>query len=302
MDRLRALRTFIAVAERASFAEAARRLALSPTSVTRIIAKLEGLLGTSLLVRTTRKVRLTDEGAIFLDRCRAALAELDEAFETVRGGSRQPHGTLTVTAPVMFGRLYVVPMVTQMLKTSPKLQVRLLLMDRLARLVEEGIDVAVRIGELPDSELHMTRIGHVHRMLSASPRYLRERGEPSKIADLAHHTLIAIEDEAGTRNVWDTQKSRRSHASATRLFVNNVDAAIAAAVAGIGIVQTHSYQVADHLAHRRLKRVLVATPAPSIPVSILFRGGRREDPNIRAFIAAARQHVGKHELVTRLDN
>ncbi|HLG84119.1 MAG TPA: LysR family transcriptional regulator [Bradyrhizobium sp.] len=289
MERLRTLRTFIGVAEHASFAEAGRRLNMSPTTVTRTVAALEASLGVQLLMRTTRSVRLTEQGAVFLERARAGIAEIDGAFDAVRGSKLAPRGTLTVTAPVMFGRLHVLPIVAEMLRLYPDLQIRLLLLDRVVRLVEEGIDIAVRIADLPDSALHMLRIGEVRRVLSASPAYLQERGEPAALADLRHHDLIAVEDEVGPQRGWGVEAGRR--ARPPRLSVNNVDAAIVAAVSGLGIVRTLSYQVADHIAAGRLRPVLAKEKAPAVPVSLLFQGGRKDQPNIRAFTEVARRQL-----------
>ncbi|MBD3894673.1 LysR family transcriptional regulator [Halomonas sp. ML-15] len=278
MDRLRTLRTFICVAEQASFAEAGRRLGMSPTTVTRTIAGLEASLGVQLLRRTTRSVRLTEEGALFLTRCRAGLAEIDGAFDIVQGRRSTPRGTLTITAPVMFGRLHVQPVVVELLRQYPDLQVRLLLLDRVVSLVEEGVDVAVRIAELPDSSLHMLRVGQVRRVMSASPAYLAARGRPTTLAELRDHDVIRVEDEVG-----------RS-AGPARLTVNQMEAAIAAAVAGLGMVSSLSYQVADDVAAGRLEQVLT-DDAPALPISLLFQSGRRDHPNVRAFIDAAKHRL-----------
>lgn len=290
MEQLRALRTFIAVAEHASFAEAGRRLGLSPTTVTRIVAALETRLGVTLLMRTTRSVRLTDDGAVFLERCRAGIAQIDQAFETARGGTSSPRGTLTVTAPVMFGRLHILPIVVALLKRYPELRVRLLLLDRVVHLVEEGVDLAVRIADLPDSALQMLRIGEVRRVLSASPDYIRERGEPGSLADLRDHALIAIEDETGPSRGWGLAGGR-SGAGVQRLSVNSMEAGIDAAVAGLGIVRTLSYQVSGHIAAGRLKQVLCDEPSPALPISLLFQSDRKDTPNIRAFTAFARERL-----------
>ena len=288
MDRLRALRTFISVAEHASFAEAGRRLNLSPTTITRSIAALEASLGVALFMRTTRSVRLTDEGERFLDRCRSGINEIDQAFDAVRGTATVPRGRLTVTAPVMFGRLHVLPIVTEMLMLYPELEIRLLLLDRVVRLVEEGIDIAVRIADLPDSAMHMLRIGEVHRMMSASPAYLAARGEPAKLSDLRNHDIIAIEDEVGPQHHMGIKGARRS-GRPPRLSVNSVDAAISAAVAGLGIVQTLSYQISGHLAAGALKRVLTHEPAPAMPISLLFQSNHKDRAGTRAFIEIARR-------------
>lgn len=290
MDRLRTLRTFICVAEHASFAEAGRRLKMSPTTVTRTVAALEASLGVQLLMRTTRSVRLTEEGALFLERCRAGIAEIDAAVDIVQGGQSTPRGTLTVTAPVMFGRLHVLPVVVELLRLYPDLQVRLLLLDRVVRLVEEGIDIAIRIADLPDSSLHMLRVGQVQRVLSASPDYLAARGRPMSQSDLRHHDLIQIEDEAGPHRGWGLDDARRSGHPA-RLSVNNVDAAVSAAIAGLGVVRTLSYQIADHVAAGRLERLLIDDVTPALPISLLFQSGRKNHPNVRAFIEAAKRHL-----------
>jgi len=295
MDRLRSLRTFISVAEHASFAEAGRRLNMSPTTVTRTVAALEASLGVQLLMRTTRSVRLTDDGAAFLERCRAGIAEIDGAFDAVRGSRSAPRGLLTVTAPVMFGRLHILPVVTEMLRLYPDLQVRLLLLDRVVRMVEEGVDIAVRIADLPDSALHKLRIGEVRRVLSASPDYLRDRGEPATFADLRRHDLIAIEDEVGPHRGRAAEGGHRS-ANPPRLSVNNVDAAIVAAVSGLGIVRALSYQISDHVAAGRLQVVLSDHPAPPVPVSLLFQSARRDRPNIRAFSEGAQRQLGAGAL------
>lgn len=290
MDRLRTLRTFISVAEHASFAEAARRLNMSPTTVTRTIAALEVSLGVQLLMRTTRSVRLTDEGALFLERCRIGIAEIDQAIDIVRGGQSTPRGTLTVTAPVMFGRLHVMPVVVELLRLYPDLQVRLLLLDRVVRLVDEGIDVAIRIADLPDSSLHMLRIGQVRRVLSASPTYLATRGRPTSLSDLRDHDVIWVEDEAGPHRGWGLDDVRRSGRPA-RLSVNNVGAAVSAAVAGLGVVRTLSYQITDDVAAGRLERLLTDDAAPALPISLLFQSGRKDHPNVRAFVEAAKRHL-----------
>lgn len=294
MDRLSTLRTFISVAEHSSFAEAGRRLGLSPTTVTRTIAALEARLGVQLLRRTTRSVRLTADGATFLDHCRLGLAEIDQAFDTVRGGGT-PRGMLTVTAPVVFGRLHILPIVVELIELYPELQIRLLLLDRVVRLVEEGVDIAVRIADLPDSALHMMRIGEVRRVLSASPAYLQRKGAPTRLSDLRDHDLIAVEDENGPRRGWGVVEARGSQ-RAPRLTVNSIDAAVSAAVAGLGIVRTLSYQVSEHIAAGRLHRVVVNDPAPALPVSLLFQGDRRDRPNIRAFTEIARQRAIEMDL------
>ena len=289
MDRLRALRTFIQVADHASFAEAARRLNMSPTTVSRTIAALEVELGVQLLMRTTRSVRLTEEGAEFLTRCRAGIAEIDGAFDTARSGRQMPRGSLTVTAPVMFGRKHVLPIVVELLQLYPDLQVRLLLLDRVVRLAEEGVDIAVRIADLPDSSLHMLRLGELRRVLCASPSYLAIHGRPKSVKDLRAHALIGIEDEGGPYRGWGLDTRQSGHPP--RLVVNNMDAAIAAAVAGLGVVRSFSYQIAEEVAAGRLEPLLTDEANPVLPISLLFQSGRKGHPNVRAFIEVARRQL-----------
>jgi len=290
MDTLRTLKTFIQVADHASFAEAGRRLNMSPTTVSRTIAALEAELGVQLLMRTTRSVRLTEEGADFLSRCRAGIAEIDGAFDTARSGRQMPSGTLTVTAPVMFGRKHVLPVVVELLQLYPDLQVRLLLLDRVVRLAEEGVDIAVRIADLPDSSLHMLRLGELRRVMSASPSYLESRGRPTSLNDLRDHDLIGIEDEGGPHRGWGLDATRQSGCP-PRLVVNSMDAAVAAAVAGLGVVRSLSYQIADEVAAGRLERVLTDDASPVLPISLLFQSGRKSHPNVRAFIEVAKRQL-----------
>lgn len=289
MDTLRSLRIFISVAEHLSLAEAGRRLNISPTTVSRTIAALEKEVGVQLLRRTTRSVRLTDEGADFLRRCQSGVADIDMAFEKARTGRSMPRGVLTVTAPVMFGRLHVLPVVVELLQHYPELQVRLLLLDRLVRLVDEGVDIAVRIADLPDSSLHMLRVGEVRRVFSASPAYLAKHGRPTSLSDLHNHEIIWVEDEDGPHRGWGLDPLRRSGRPA-RLSINNADAAIAAAISGLGVVRTLSYQIAEHTAAQRLERLLTDEATPALPISLLFQSGRKDHPNVRAFIDRAKHY------------
>lgn len=290
MGKLRTLKIFICVAQQASFAEAARQLDISAASVSRAVAALEAELGVQLLMRTTRSVRLTQEGEDFLARCQAGITEIESAYEIARSGQSGPRGTMTVTAPVMFGRLHVLPLIVALRRQYPELRVRLLLLDRVVSLVDEGVDIAVRIAQLPDSSLHGVRIGEVRRVLSASPEYLAVRGRPASLSDLCEHDLIWIEDETGPQRGWGLDVAARTGRHA-RLSVNNVDAAVAAAAAGLGVVRTLSYQITEQVAAGRLERLLTDEEMPALPVSLLFQRGRKDHPNVRAFIDAARRHL-----------
>jgi DNA-binding transcriptional LysR family regulator len=290
MDRLDMLRTFVAVAERSSFAEAARRLRMSPAATSRAVASLERTLGTPLLRRTTRSVALTEQGALYLERCRHALSELEEAAHELRTAEAQPGGSLVVTAPVVFGRLHVLPVIARLLREHPKLHVRLMLIDRVVMIVEEGIDVAVRIAELPDSGLHATKVGEVQRVLVASPAYLAARGTPDSVAQLPEHDLIAFEGIT-PNNEWRFGASGRPVLRfEPRLVVNTADAAIAACAGGLGITRVLSYQVASHVAAGELQLVLQEQAPPPVPVNLVYPANRNRAPNVRAFLTVAREY------------
>ncbi|MBS0638917.1 MAG: LysR family transcriptional regulator [Proteobacteria bacterium] len=288
MDRLDAMRAFVAVASRGSFAEAARSLRVSPTAVTRAVAGLEDALGLMLLIRTTRSVRLTDQGAAYLEDCRRILADLDAAERRVRGEAAAPRGRLTVAAPLMFGRLRVLPVVQRLLRENPELSVRLILSDRVVHLVEEGIDVAVRLADLPDSALIATRVGSVRRVVAASPDYLQRRGTPDTPAALAGHDIVAFEGvEASNEWRFGADESIGVRIE-PRLMVNTADAAIAAAADGLGITRTVSYQVEDSVRLGRLRLILEDFATPPYPVSIVHPPHRLGSANVAAFVRVAR--------------
>lgn len=284
------LRTFVAVAEHLSFAEAARRLGISPTAASRAIAGLEDQLGAALLRRTTRSVSLTTEGAAYLDRCRRALEELDDAARAIRGEDAEPRGTLIITAPVVFGRMHILPIASGLLRAYPRLDVRLTLTDRVIRLVDEGIDVAVRIAELSDSALLALRVAEVRRVLVASSAYLAAHGTPAEAAQLREHALIAF-DSFTQNGEW--RFGPAGHPAirvAPRLLTNSVEAAIDAAVDGLGITRALSYQVLHHVRARRLVRVLPDLDPPPVPVNLVYHTNRQGTANVRALVAAARAY------------
>lgn len=296
MDQLQGMRTFVAVAGLGSFAEAARRLRLSPSAVTRSVADLEDRLGLTLLNRTTRSVKLTERGRIYLDSCQRILEDLDVAERQVRGEDAAPRGVLTISAPVVFGRLHVLPVVTRLLAAFADLDVRLTLSDRNAHLVEESIDVAVRIGTLADSGLIAAKLGEVSRVLVASPGYLAGRGTPATPAGLAAHDIIAFEGVDAT-NDWrfDDAAVRLE----PRLAVNSADAAIAAAEQGAGVTRALSYQVEAAIAAGRLIPVLEAFSAARLPVNALYPARRAGSPNVAAFVKAARERFRDSPLTAR---
>jgi len=296
MDRLQTLEMFVAVASEGGFAAAARKLGSSPPAVTRGIAALEARLGTSLFLRSTRAVALTDAGAAFLGEARRILADLAGAERAVRGAEADPRGQLYLTAPVMFGRLHVLPVVGDLMAQHRELAVRMMLIDRNVRIVEEGIDVALRVGPLADSGLKAVRIGAVQQMLVASPAYLARRGAPQAVADLAGHDLIGTMGPRAT-NEWQLASARWRLGPRPRLVLNTVDGALAAAEAGLGIANLLSYQLAEALDTGRLIALLSDEQPPALPVHLLFEPSRAGLPAVRLFIAAIKQRMRMAGLV-----
>lgn len=296
MDRLDAMRIFVAVAKLGSFAEAARQLRLSPSVATRSIAQLEDQLGLMLLSRTTRSLRLTERGEIYLESCQRILAEIEGAERRVRGENAEPRGDMKIAAPILFGRLHVLPIVNRMLRGHRALSIRLTLSDRNAHLVDEGVDVAVRIGELADSSLIAVKLGAVSRVLVASPAYLEQRGVPGSPAELAGHDIIAFEALDAT-NEWRFGDRENAVRVEPRLAVNSADAAIAAAEAGVGITRALSYQVRTSVTAGRLLPVLQVFAPSALPVSIIYPARRIASANIAAFVKAARDHFKADPLV-----
>ncbi len=285
MDRLQAMTTFVAVVETGGFASAARKLDLSPPVVTRAVAELESRLGLRLLTRTTRIVRVTEAGARYADDCRRILAEIDDAEQAAQGEHQAPKGTLTITAPVMFGQLYVTPLLTQYLLQWPQLDANCLFLDRVVNLLEEGVDVAVRIGELPDSSLHAARVGRVRRVLVVSPAYAQAHGLPAHPRDLTDHALISAAGLTAQPEwhfgIGDQAFSQRVQ---PRMRSTSNEAAIAAAIAGLGIARVLSYQVAAQLQSGALVPVLAAHETADLPIHVVHHGGRRATQRVRGFI------------------
>jgi len=286
------MRVFVGVAEAEGFASAARRLGLSAPAATRAVAALEERVGTRLLHRTTRIVRLTEAGARFLADCKRILAEIDEAESSAAGSHAEPSGQLTVTAPVMFGRMHVAPIVLAFLAQYPRVVGRALLLDRVVDIIEEGIDVAVRIAHLADSSLTATRVGAVRRVVCASPGYLARRGVPKAPAEIAEHDAIAFAPSAW-REEWSFASGAKTvtvspHA---QLIVNTADVAVAAAVAGRGLTRVLSYQIAPELRAGTLAIVLAEFEPPPLPIHVVHAEGRRASAKVRAFVDFAAERL-----------
>lgn len=239
---------------------------------------------------------MTPEGALYLERCRVALADLDDAALAVRGNAATPGGTLVVTAPVTFGRLHILPFATDLLRRFQDLAIELTLIDRVVRLVDEGIDVAVRIGDLSDSSLHALKVAEVRRVLVASPSYVKARGIPANIPALHDHALISF-TEIDRAHEWRFGPAGKPAIRIEpRLTVNAADAAIAAAIDGLGIARVLSYQALDAITAGRLVTLLDDDAPPPIPVHLVYQANRRASVNVRAFIDAAREHFGQLDL------
>lgn len=282
MDRIDAMEAFVTVAERNGFAPAARRLKLSPSAVTRLVAGLEAHLGVRLLQRTTRSVALTDAGSRYLARARQILADIAEAELAAEGERQTPSGRLVVSAPVGFGRLHVGPVMTAYLKRYPDVAGELRLEDRMVSLVEDGVDLAVRIGHLPDSSLITRQVGEMRRIVVASPAYLKAHGEPRAPEALAAHATIQFGPWTDWRFVTDGSEQRVP--IAPRFVSNNADAAVQYAVAGGGLTCVLAYQAADALRRGRLRIVLARFEQPSLPIHIVYPTSRLLSAKVRAFI------------------
>jgi DNA-binding transcriptional LysR family regulator len=285
MDQLYAMTVFVTVVDEGGFASAARRLNVSPPVVTRAIADLEDHLQVRLLTRTTRVVRVTEAGARYAQDCRRLLSDIKEADEAAQGVHGAPRGELTLTASVLFGNMFVMPIVTDYLRTYPDVNASCWFVDRVMNMVEEGVDVAVRIGDLPDSSLHAVRVGAVRRIVCGAPQYIEAHGMPLHPHDLSRHTIISatgITASAHWRFVVDGQT--RSYDLQPRIATNANESAITAALGGFGLTRLMSYQVADHLRSGRLKTLLSTFEHAPLPVHVVYQEGRQTSQKVRTFL------------------
>ncbi len=285
MDRLNLMIVFVAVAEEEGFSGGARRLGMSPPAVTRAIAALEAHLDIKLFNRTTRFVRLTEAGKRYLEDAKHVIAAVDEADDAVTGINAEPRGHLVVTAPVQFGRMYVMPRIIDYLERYPKTQVQALLLDRVVNLLEEGVDVGVRIGELPDSSFKALHVGNVRHIVCAAPSYLAKHGIPQTPDELDKHQII-LASGISSSSEWMFTKDEQPLLMRIkpRLIVTSIHAAIEAAVSGFGITRLISYQIAPQLASGELKIVLSEYENKHIPIHVVHREGRHASVKIRLFV------------------
>ncbi|MNL03048.1 HTH-type transcriptional regulator DmlR [compost metagenome] len=288
MDRIQAMATFLVVVEAGGFASAARRLKVSPSVVTRAVSELEERLGVRLLTRTTRSVRVTEAGMSYAESCRRILVDIEEADNAAAGAHAMPRGQLTVTSSVNFGCMYVSPIARNYLSQFPAVEINCWFVDRMVNLVDEGVDVAIRIGVLPDSSLQAIKVGQVREVLCASPTYLRQRGTPTRPEDLSQHVVIAATGITPTPE-W---KFRDGSKSATvrlqpRFTTTMNEAAAECAVAGFGITRLPLYQIAQGVKEGSLALLLEDFERPAVPIHVVHREGRRGTPKVRTFIDMA---------------
>jgi DNA-binding transcriptional LysR family regulator len=285
MDKLRGIQTFIEIAERGSLTAAADALDTSLPTVVRKLAELEASLGVRLFNRTTRRIHLTDEGHRYLAICKTALGQLEEAEEALFDAGARPAGKLVLTAPVLFGRLHVVPLVTQFMRMHPALTVELLLLDRTIDLIEEGVDLAVRIGQLADSTLHAVPAGSLRRVVCASPEYLRRQGTPRHPSELGKHAAIRFRGRS-VLSEWQFRDNGRMLAVRIDpvLTTNSVEAAVDACRNGLGLGAFLSYQVQAPVKAGELRPLLRKFETDPMPIHLLYPHSKLMSARVRAFI------------------
>ncbi len=282
------MHAFVAVADLAGFAPAARKLGLSPSGVTRLIAALEQRLGARLLQRTTRKVALTDVGTRYLERARRILADVEEAERAAEGEGTSPIGRLVVSAPIGFGRLHVSSLMSLYLSRYPEVAGELRLTDRVINLVEDGVDLAVRIGHLPDSTLVARHVGEMRRIVVASKAYLKQRGEPKTPAAITSHDTIQFGPVMAAPEWRFVERGRDIRTLCTpRFTTNSADAAIQYAMQGGGLTRVLAYQAAEAIKAGQLKIVLMAFEPPALPIHVVYPTSRLLSAKVRAFVDLA---------------
>ena len=294
MDRLDAMGVFLAIVDARSLSAAGRRLGIPLATVSRKLSDLESHLRTRLISRSTRRLVLTDSGRDYLEACRRILEQVDEAERVASGAYASARGELVVAAPIVFGRLHVVPVIAEFIEEYTEVDVRLLLGDRNVNLLEDQVDLAVRIGELPDSGMVAVQVGAIRRVICASPGYVARFGTPQAPADLTSHRCVTFEGPLSpTAWTFEAAHGARHVAIRSRLTVTTADAAIAAAAAGIGVTRVLSYQVVDALRDGSLVRMLADHEPRAVPVSVVYAGQGRLPMKCRAFIDFATSRLRK---------
>jgi DNA-binding transcriptional LysR family regulator len=287
MDRIDAMRVFVTALDEGSLAGAGRRLGRSPAAVTRAIAFLENYVGTPLLHRTTRTIKLSEAGERYAVACRRVLTDLEEADMLAAGEGSAPRGMLSLSGPIVSGARILRPILDAFLDAYPAVKARLLMLDRKLNLVEEGIDVALRIGHLPDSSLIAIRVGEVRQVICAAPSYLAGHPPIREAGDLAAHQITAMTvfgQDSWSFAPTDDDPDIRHIPITPRLIVNTVEAAVGSALEGYGLTRAYSYQVADEVRDGRLAVVLPEVESPATPVHIVTPERRLSVPKVRAFV------------------
>ena len=285
MDRLHAMTTLLAVVDAGSLSAASRKLGTPLATISRRVSELEAHLKTRLLNRSSRSLTLTDSGEVYIQACRRILDQLDEAEHIASGEYRAPKGELTVTASMVLGRRHVVPVAAAFLETYPEVLVRLRLTDRVINLQEEHVDLAIRIGALPDSNMIARQIGSVRLVVCASPAYLASRGRPETPRDLAGHDCVSFAGFTHTdTGRFPIEGTTVPVPVRSRLVVDAAEAVLDAGIAGAGIIRLFSYQVDDAVKAGALTILLRDFEPPSLPVNIVYFGGARQPLKTRAFI------------------
>lgn len=285
MDRFQEMKVLLAVTEAESFAGGAKLLGMSPPSATRAIAALESRLGTVLLARNTRSLRLTEAGRRYVEDCKRILLELEEAEELAAGSALRPRGNLTVTAPVMFGELYVIPLITSYLAAHPQVSVNALLVDRLVHMADEGVDVGLRIGQLPEGNFNALKVGEIRPVVCAAPAFLDRVGRPTRPDDLLG-VQVVMSSASTLLSHWyfNGPDGSQSVTPQPRLVVSSNQAAINAARMGWGFTCVLSYQVAEAVAKGELEIVLSEFATAPIPVHLVYLSGKQVSAKVRTFV------------------
>lgn len=301
MDRLESMSIFVNAVEAGSLSAAARRLGLPLATVSRKVSDLEAHLKTRLLTRSSRQISLTGAGQSYVAACKRILEDVGEAERAASGEYSAPKGGLIITAPIVFGRLHVLPLVAEFLAAYPDINIRLVLADHVVNLLEDPIDLALRIGELPDSGLVATRVGAIRRVVCGSPAYFAAHGTPKNPSDLATHACVTFEGlMAPDAWTFNTGKSTLSVAVRSRLVVNTAEAAVDAAIASLGVTRVLSYQIAQAAREGLLSVVLQEFEPPPLPVSLVHAGGRLLPLKLRAFLDFAAPRL-KARLSQRIE-
>ncbi|MCF7530980.1 LysR family transcriptional regulator [Pseudomonas petrae] len=295
MDRFQEMQIFTAVADEEGFAAAARRLNISPPSVTRVIAAMEERIGTQLLARTTRSLHLTEAGQRYLEDCRRILGEVDEAEEAAAGSYSIPCGHLTVTASVLFGELYIAPLLASYLDQFPSVHLNALLVDRVVSMADEGIDVAIRIGHLHESSLNAIKVGEVRQVICGAPSYFERNGRPGHPGELSTARIV-MSSASHLLSDWQfvNQGNDLSFRFQPRLVVTANQAAINIASLGWGITRVLSYQVANHVDAGKLELVLRDYEPPPLPIQIVYQKSNRVPAKIRTFVDFLVEQLGSN--------